>query len=648
MQLYLVALIETKRSLLLFIFIYAFLLSSVAYADTVSKQSDSTAHSTVQQASQANTADNEQSPANTKEKKVQKEQSEKIKVEIVISGIKDDLHANAMAFLELRQTMDDEHFSKAWLKKLHKKAEKNIQHGLQPLGYYNVSVVSTLTQQEDKSWLAHYEVTPGKQVIITELKIDVTGDGKDDPEIKALIEAFPIKLGDPFHHAEYEDAKSDITIKIGRIGYSKVATHTKRVIVDPKKQSAKINIKFVSGPKFYLGDINFHQDMLDEEFILSYLKNIKIGDPLAYDKLVEFQHTLYSSGYFSLVDVKPDFEQIKNDNQVPVDITLEPSNRHKLSFGVGYDTEIEANVSARWNLRRLNRYGHYADIVAKLSPKKSDIRASYWIPAGDPRTDKYGIIAALEKEDTDSTDRSTLDLEVNYWFEIKAEKENRRRTNNWQNTVFSEYKLENFTTGNQPSTSTQLFSVGARTQRIEVEDTPYPRKGWAVFGEVRGSAYISDVDYLRLYLKSRMLLPVADNGRMVIRGEFGLAETSDYENYPSSLRFYAGGDQSVRGYNWKALGPTDKEGNVIGGRNVVTGSFEYNHKIADTWIAAGFIDAGNAFNDTLDTIYYGGGVGARYISPIGLIKIDLGIPLKKDDEIGYDSYVLYFGFEVNL
>jgi len=635
MQLYLVALIETKKRLLFLIVIHVFLLSSVVYADTLSKQSDST----TQQASQVDTADNKSPPSDTKEK---------IKVEVLISGIEGDLLANAMAFLELRKTMDDEHFSIAWLKKLHKKAEKNIQYGLQPLGYYNVSVVSTLKQQKDQSWLAHYEVTPGEQVIITELKIDVTGPGKDDPEIKALIEAFSIKLGEPFHHAEYEDAKSDITIKIGRIGYSKVSTHTKRVIVDPKKNSAKINIKFVSGPKYYLGAIHFHQDMLEEEFILSYLKNIKIGDPLAYDKLVELQHTLYSSGYFSLVDVKPDFDNVVNTDQVPVDITLQPGNRHKLSFGVGYDTEIEANVSARWNLRRLNRYGHYADIVTKLSPKKSDIRASYWIPAGDPRTDKYGIIMALEKEDTDSTDRSTFDLEVNYLFEIKAEKENRRRTNHWQNSIFAEYKLEDFTTGNNPSTSTQLFSMGARTQRIEMEDTPYPRKGWAMFGELRGSAYISDTDYLRLYFKSRLLLPIADNGRIIFRGELGLAETNDYDQYPSSLRFYAGGDQSVRGYRWKALGPTDKEGNVIGGRNVVTGSIEYDHQITETWVAAGFIDAGNAFNDQLDTIYYGAGVGARYISPIGLIKADLGIPLKKDDDISDDNYVLYFGFEVNL
>jgi translocation and assembly module TamA len=631
MYFYLVALIKAKRYLLFLIFIDIFFFSSVVYADSVNKQSESTAQ-------QAHV---------DKKKIVDNEKSEKLKVEVIITGIDGELRDNALAYLDLRKSMNDKHFSIGWLKKLHKVASRNIQKSLQPFGYYNVSVTSTLKEKEDKSWLAHYVVTAGKQVKITELNIVVTGQGKDDPEIKALINNFPIKIGDPLNHAKYEDAKSDITIKIGRIGYSQVATHTKRVIVNPKNNSAKLNIEFISGTKFYLGKIIFHQDMLNEDFILSYLKNIKESDPLAHDKLVELQHTLSSSGYFSSVDVKPNFEMV-NDDHVPVDITLEPSNRHKFSFGAGYDTEIQANVSARWNYRRINHYGHYADVVSKLSTKKSNIRGSYWIPAGDPRTDKYGLITNLEIEDTDTTERSTLDMELGYWFEMKVEDENKRGTNNWENTIFSEYKLENFTVGNSDNTTTQVFSLGARTQRVNVEDKLFPRKGWSLFSEVRGSAFISDVNYLRLYLKSRLYLPVAEKGRIVLRGELGMAETSDFGLYPSSLRFYAGGDQSVRGYKWKELGPKDEDGNVIGGRNVFTSSFEYDHQISDSWVAAGFIDAGNAYNDTYDTIYYGAGFGARYISPIGLIKGDIGFPLKTDGNIGKDNFVFYFGFEINL
>lgn len=577
---------------------------------------------------------------NHPEKSTQKASTQPVEVAISITGIEGELKQNALAYLELKKSLNDPHFSKAWLQRLHKKAEKNIKDALQPFGYYQTKVTGTLQQTEDSSWLAQYTVVPGKQVKITEVNIVITGPGKNDPEILALIDNFPIKKGDPLDHTQYEEAKANITTGIGRLGYSQITTHSKKVLVDTKNNTANINLEFASGTKFFLGTIHFHQDMLNEDFILSYLQNIKTGDPLSQNTLLELQHALYSSGYFSLVDIKPDFEHVKNRDQVPVNITLKPAKRHKISFGIGYDTEIEANVSMRWQHRRLNRYGHYGDILTKLAPKKSTFRVSYWIPTGDPSRDKYGIITSVETEDTDTTDRTTFDLETGYWFAIKE----------WENTLFTEYRLEDFVTGNDPSTTTELLSFGARTQRVNYEQGLFPRRGWSVYGEIRGAAeqMLSDIDYLRLYLKSRLLLPVTRKGRLVLRAELGMAESNDYDSYPSSLRFYAGGDQSVRGYDWKALGPKDREGNVIGGRNVVTGSLEYDHQVAENWVVAGFYDAGNAYNDSLDTVYYGAGFGIRYISPIGLIKTDIGFPLKSDDDISDNNFVFYFGFEMNL
>jgi translocation and assembly module TamA len=129
----------------------------------------------------------------------------------------------------------------------------------------------------------------------------------------------------------------------------------------------------------------------------------------------------------------------------------------------------------------------------------------------------------------------------------------------------------------------------------------------------------------------------------------GLADLGDRKKYPNSLRFFAGGDQSVRGYNWKTLGPTDLEGDVIGGQNVITAAIEYNHKISTDWLLATFFDAGNAFDNELKKLYYGAGVGARWISPVGLIRLDMGFPLNGDDKVtDLESTVIYFGFEVSL
>lgn len=565
------------------------------------------------------------------------------KVEIIINGIDGELKKNALAYLELKKSLKDPHFSEAWLTKLHKKSEKNIADALQPFGYYQVKVSSQLEKKQSTNstqfWLATYTVELGSPAEVIETDIIVTGSGEKDPEITEIINEFSIKKGDSLNHENYETAKDKLISDIGRLGYSQIKTQQTKVIVDPNKNTAKIHIHLISGNKYQLGEFHFHQDFLNDEFIRAYVQKIKKGDPLSQENLLELQDSLLRSGYFSSVDIKPEFSQVKN-KQVPIDVTLKPAKRHKLTMGAGYDTDIEANLSFRWQHRRLNKAGHNSDVFSRISSKKSLIQGAYWIPINDPRTDKIGIVAKFETEDTDNTDRDTFDLETGYWFNwIK-----------WSATLFTEYKYEKFTSGDKPRTTTELLSLGARIERTNFEKVLFPRSGWSLYGEVRtaNTAIISDIDYSRLYLKSRLLFPITQKGRLILRGEFGLAETSDFDQYPSSLRFYAGGDQSVRGYKWKALGPKDDDGNVIGGRNVITGSIEYNHQISEKWVLAGFLDTGNSYNDELEKVYSGAGFGARWIAPFGLIRGDIGFPLQSDDDIGEDSSVLYFGFEITL
>lgn len=562
-------------------------------------------------------------------------------MKIIITGIEGRQKRNALAYLELRKSLDDPHFSESWLKKLHNKAEQNIKKSLQPFGYYHANIKKTLTHKAKQQWLAQYNVDRGEPVSVTQLNILVTGPGKTDPQVKNLIDTFPLKKDAILVHRHYENARDTFVNDIGRLGYSKLKILEHKVIVNPKSKSAEVKITLESGSKYTFGEFHFFQnDILNEDFILKFLQNIRPGMPQSQTILLHLQDNLLRTGYFSKVDVKPDFNQVNDKNEVPINITLKPSNRHNFSVGAGFDTEVQAFLTMRWQHRRINQYGHNSDVSTKLSSKKSFIRGAYWIPVGDPTTDKIGLISKLETEDTSTTDRTTFDMEVGYWFKWQE----------WDSTVFTEYKQEKFTSGTEPKVTTELLSLGTRIERVDFEKTRFPRRGWAFFGEVRGAGegILSDIDYYRLHLKSRLYIPIADKGRIFLRGEWGLAETSDFELYPSSLRFYAGGDQSVRGYKWKALGPIDDEGNVVGGENVVTGSIEYDHQVATNWIVAGFVDAGNAYNSKLDTVFYGAGFGLRYISPVGLVRADLGFPIKSDDDISDNNYVFYFGFEMSL
>ncbi len=246
--------------------------------------------------------------------------------------------------------------------------------------------------------------------------------------------------------------------------------------------------------------------------------------------------------------------------------------------------------------------------------------------------------AKFVQEDSTSQKRNTADLLAGYYF----------LWHEWDTRLFSELKQETFTTGSQPETTTLMLSWGGTLERTQVQESgPFPTRGNYWLLDLTGSAgVISDTSYLRGHVKTKHLFPLGERGRLNLRGELGLAEVSNFEKYPSSSRFYAGGDQSVRGYEYQALGPRDAVGEVVGGRNIFTTSIEYNYRFLDQWVAAAFIDGGNAYNDELDKLFYSAGLGIRWLSPIGAVRLDFALPGNPDEDM--DNWRLHFGFGADL
>ena len=613
---------------------YGFLLSMLFFSSLVQAQPESG----LQEQAARETAQAVSDPQ-TDEKTTQAATPGKVQLEVLIQGIGDELLKNAQAFLGLYQKKDDPHLTELWVKHLHKNAVEEIQQSLQPFGYYNVQVDASLEKQADGKWLARYVVNPGPRVKIASMDLQWVGEGAKEPKLQQAAQDFPLKEGDPLDHEVYEKGKAHLLELADVLGYPDVEAKVARVVVDPEKNLAKLTLHLDTGHKYFISDIRLNQDFLDPHFVQRYLVDVKPGDTYSQENLLEIQKDLVQAGYFSLVDINPRFSHAQ-DYRVPVDVTLEPAKRQLYSFGVGYDTDIGLNLSARWVHRRINQYGHKADARIKLSINQMLIQGTYWIPIRDPRTTKLGFSARAESETLDDSERHTIDLEAGYYL-IWQE---------WITKLYTELKYEQFTVGLSPTTESTFLSFGATAERSFFEEGNYPRWAWGVYGDLRGSpGLISTTDYIRSYLKGRVYLPLFEEGRFIARGELGLASVGDFDKYPNSLRFYAGGDNSVRGYDWKSLGPTDIEGNVIGGKQVLTASLEYDHRVAEQWLAAGFVDAGNAFNDTLDHVFIGAGFGARWLSPVGTVRLDFAWPMnKKDESTALSDVKVHFGFEVLL
>jgi translocation and assembly module TamA len=549
-----------------------------------------------------------------------------------IEGLEGDMLKNAEAYVELYQRRDDEDLSARWRKKLFEDGPQEIREALQPFGYYNAGVESSLTEEEGE-WEARYAVDLGPPVRVVETDIQWLGDGAEKQELVQAIPNFPLKIGDTFVHKIYEDGKAELQDLAYELGYVKLKTTEHVVRVFPEKNEAKIRLLLDTGPRYRFGKITLDQGIMDPDLLQHYV-TLEEGAPFSNAELLKFQRSLIATGWFSVVEVKPDFDAAEGV-EVPIDVRFTPSTRQRVEFGIGYETDVGPRGSVRWRNNRMNSRGHQASAGLQMAPVRGDANASYNIPVRDPRTDRLNFDAKFEYEYLDDTDRDTFDLEVGFL----------RTTLDRKNffELFSQFKYERFGTGGEDDTTTQILSLGTIVSRTVSEETQFVRKGYRVSGDLRvaSSAFVSDTGFLRGDFDAKYLYPVGSNGRLNLRGQLGGAWVEDFSKYPNSLRFFAGGDQSVRGYGYKELGPKDDEGSVVGGKNLVVGSLEYDYRVKGPWVGAAFLDAGNAFNDSPDDIYVGAGVGVRWLAPFGSVRLDVAWPVS--EESGFSGYRFHLG-----
>jgi len=202
----------------------------------------------------------------------------------------------------------------------------------------------------------------------------------------------------------------------------------------------------------------------------------------------------------------------------------------------------------------------------------------------------------------------------------------------WRSTYGLNYQHETWETGSE-SGQTTMLQPNASWLYLETDNRLVNTRGWRAQLDVRGSssAIASDVTFAQARAQAKVIEPLWRRGRVVARLDVGTTWIEDFSTLPSSLRFYAGGDQSVRGYAYDSLGPKDEGGNVIGGPRLLVGSIEYDHQILEKWSLATFFDRGNAVDSFEGPYFNGAGVGVHWRSPIGLIRLDVAWALTLED-----------------
>lgn len=538
--------------------------------------------------------------------------------EVVVEGAPEPLAENIRAHLSLADEGCEP--GPRRLKLIRKKTDEEIIRAGRALGYYHMDFTREIETTED-CWRLNVRVTPGPPVIVSDVQITVEGDAGDDPAFDEYLAGAALKTGEQLHHGRYETFKSGLDSLAVERGYFDAVFKQSKLLIDTAANEAQIIIDYDSGPRYRFGDIGIEETALSESFVRRYF-TFQPGDLYDNEKLREVQNRISGARYFSQVTLRPRIDAAA-DGQVPVHTALTLRKRHSYLFGIGAATDTGPRLTFGFEDRYLNDSGHRLNYDLKLSPIRSETRLNYTIPLEQPASESLNFYTGYADEETDTTSEKTALLGTSYTQLLRRD---------WLQTYFLNFQRETFEINDEVNRA-DLVIPGVRWSRTAADDRFYPRKGWHLSLRVSGASddVLSDVSFAQAYLQSKFIYSLGP-GRLLLRAEAGTTNINRFDALPTSLRFFAGGDASVRGYKYRSLGPTDEDGDVIGGSNLLVGSVEYDVRFARNWAFAVFYDEGNAYDESIDT-RRGAGVGLRWISPIGPIRLDLASALDNDNDL---------------
>lgn len=531
-------------------------------------------------------------------------------VEVRVKGDYPGLQENAKAFIgEVEGRSADN------LRRYASTAVSQASKALRALGYYN-PVVDWQVEEGGAEETARLilTVTPGDPVRIKSRTVEIRGAAASDSRFTDNLPVHPAE-GDILNHGDYTYLRNTLQTRARRRGYFDGRLVTRSLEVDPEALTANITLVFESGDRYQLGDVTFEDGHWFESRLLHEFVTFEPGIPYHADEIAKLNSGLLGSGYFSGVDIDAVPGNAK-DGVIPVRIGLTRRDRRSLATGLGFSTDVGPRFRGTWREHWVNQMGHKRGAETEISVPRQNLSTWYELPLDPPMTDLIRFTAGYQREDIENVESELLTFGQQWQHQLD---------DGWLQVLSIRWEGERFNIGDDEKGTSTLLLPGVGYSKLHADSPLDPSRGYRLQINVSGShrAALSSVDILHVNAVAKGLFTLAGKHRFLSRVQFGGVGTNRFEDVPPSLRFFAGGDQSVRGYGYQTLSPENDNGVPVGGRYTVVGSAEYQYQFADRWRAALFVDHGNAINDLFDPLATGVGAGIRWISPLGPLRLDI-------------------------
>ena len=548
-------------------------------------------------------------------------------ISIHFIGLNDELAENVRA--HLMQRKDDDAYS------VRRRLVSAVKDGIKPFGYYRPRVKIDLVRADSGDVTSvNVIVDPGERIHLTEPHLNLQGPLTKETEFDLAVQQIP-KAGSPLLHSDYEQFKGSVQALALELGYfdGKFSKHSLKV--SPREGTAYWDLAYDSGKRYKFGKVNFQNSQIDEAYLRSLIP-FQEGQPYDYNTYGDLSRKLTETNWFGSVVMSMQFDKARLDPErvLDVDVALTPRKENLVETGIGYATDVGPHGKLSWTRPWLNSKGHSLTAATDLSPEEQEFEFNYKIPSqSNPLSDYWALQSGYKYSTLNDTTSSSTAVSAARFQLLDS---------GWTRKISVDWLYDNFTQGSD-SSDTQIIYPTISFSRTRQKGGVLPTWGdsqrYAL--SVSNTAWGSDIDFVLLTAQQSWIRSLGPSHIFIGRWSAGWIESGSFDQVPPDLRFFVGGDLSIRGYDYESISPKNEKGELEGGSKMYTVSIEYQYNVTGNWWGAAFFDAGQSSHEfNFGDIKKGAGFGIRWLSPIGLVKLDIAKAVGDPDE---DSWKIYFG-----
>ena len=517
--------------------------------------------------------------------------------------------------LNIVRWQQDPQMTPEQLQRLADEAVREARETAATEGYFSARATVTIDQAA-KPWIVRLTVEPGERTHVGEVDLRFSGPAVDDGEARSLFrkvrETWSLRRGEPFRQADWDAAKRRAVRELSSWRYAAARVAESRALVDPETRQATLMVELASGPPFRFGELRVSGTRRYSDAIVENLSPFRAGEVYDRDKLLVYQRRLLESGYFVSVqaDIAPEEGPAEG---APVRVAVIEGNTQHIETGVGYSTDAGPRVELRYSNHDVfdSAWRFHSDL--RLDQKIQNLQLAFDSPPRPGgRWNSYFARARQADIQNELTRELAAGVSHNWGAELAP------------SALLLSGHLEEQRIAGDVADNRHALYAGYRRSFRKTDDYIAPRSGYMLTFELGGAPpELASRAFFRGVISGLFFIPFGRNDDLLLRGQAGRVIAAAREGIPTSFLFRTGGDQTVRGYAFESLGVRQGAA-VVGGRRYAVAGAEYTHWFGESWGIAGFVDAGNAWDDTtLFKAALGVGLGARFRTPIGPIRADV-------------------------